>query len=147
MPWWQWLVDVAGLCLLLVLVYAVGLLHRRYWLTRHGGIFELSYRPRVEKSGRGWVLGLGRYAGDDLEFFRFFSLRAKPLRVFPRSRFDVTGRREPTGLETASLYATHVVASCTSGDEPFELAMSPDALTGLLFWLESAPPGRGPRAH
>ena len=39
---------------------------RRRVLSRHGGTFELSHRVRPdEEPGRGWLLGLGRYSGDD----------------------------------------------------------------------------------
>ena len=55
---------------------------RRRLLSRHGGTFELSYRVRSEKAGRGWLLGLGRYSGDDLEWFRIFSLSPRPKRVW-----------------------------------------------------------------
>ena len=66
MPVWQWLLDAAGVLLVLVLLYGVGLVVRRRVLSRHGGTFELSYRVRPEQAGRGWLLGLGRYSGEAL---------------------------------------------------------------------------------
>jgi hypothetical protein len=75
MPLWQWLLDAAGVLLGLALIYGIALVIRRGVLSRHGGTFEMSYRVRSEKTGRGWLLGLGRYSGDDLEWFRFFSPR------------------------------------------------------------------------
>ena len=33
---------------------------------------------RTEHPGRGWLLGLGRYSGDALEWFRIFSLSPRP---------------------------------------------------------------------
>ena len=59
MPVWQWLLDAAGVLLLLVLLYGVALIVRRRVLSRHGGTFELSYRVRPARAGRGWLLGLG----------------------------------------------------------------------------------------
>ena len=146
MPWWQWLADVAGLCLLLVLLYAAALLVRRRLLTRSGGTFEVSLRTRSDRPGRGWVLGLGRYAGDSVEVFRLFSLRMRPLRSLDRTGLQVTGQREPEGMEVYSLYAGHRVVELSTSDGPACLAMAPDAVTGLLAWLEAAPPGRQPRA-
>lgn len=146
MPWWQWLVDIAGLCLLLLFLYAAALLVRRRLLTRGGGTFEVSLRTRTESPGRGWVLGLGRYAGDAIEVFRLFSLRMRPLRVLTRSGLEVVGQREPEGMEVYSLYAGHRVVEFSSDGRPVSLAMAPDAVTGLLAWLEAAPPGRRPRA-
>jgi hypothetical protein len=74
MPLWQLLLDAAGALLVLVLVYGLALVVRRRLLSRHGGTFELSYRVRSERAGRGWLLGLGRYSGEQLEWFRIFAL-------------------------------------------------------------------------
>ena len=147
MPWWQWLADIAGLCLLLLFSYALLLLVRRRLLTRGSGTFELSYRARTDRSGRGWVLGLGRYHGDSLEFHRVFGALLRPMRSFPRDAFTVGSHRSPVSSEQQVLYHGHLVVDCAVAGEPVELAMSPEALTGLLAWLESAPPGRTPRAH
>ena len=78
MPVWQWLLDSAGVLLLFVLLYGVALIVRRRVLSRHGGTFELSYRVRPARAGRGWLLGLGRYSGETLEWFRIFSLSPGP---------------------------------------------------------------------
>lgn len=142
MAWWQWLLDVAGALLVLFLVYALALVLRRRALSRNGGTFELSCRVRTDRVGRGWVLGLGRYAGEDLEWFRVFSLRPRPHRVWPRKGLAFTGRREAQGsIEQMSLYADHVIVRCTIDARPLELAMSPSSLTGFQSWLESGPPG------
>ena len=95
MPLWQWLLDAAGVLLGLALIYGIALVIRRRVLSRHGGTFEMSYRVRSEKAGRGWLLGLGRYSGDDLEWFRFFSLSPLPKRVWRRSVMTFVGKREP----------------------------------------------------
>ena len=76
--------------LVLVLLYGLALVVRRRLLSRHGGTFELSYRVRSEKAGRGWLLGLGRYSGDDLEWFRIFSLSPRPKRVWRASATSTT---------------------------------------------------------
>lgn len=146
MPWWQWLADVAGLCLLLLLLYAVALLVRRRLLTRAGGTFEVSVRTSTDRPGRGWVLGMGRYAGDRIEVFRLFSLRMRPMRVLERRGLEIVGQREAQGAEIYSLYAGHRVVEFRTEGRAAHLAMAPDAVTGLLAWLEAAPPGRHPRA-
>jgi hypothetical protein len=141
MPLWQWLVDVAAVLLLLPLLFGVALIVRRRWLSRSGGTFELSHRLRMARPGRGWVIGLGRYQGETLEWFRVFSLSLRPKRVWSRGDLTYAGRREPTEGEAMSLYADHVIATCTTPDGPCELAMSPSSLTGFQSWLESGPPG------
>jgi hypothetical protein len=141
MPLWQWLLDAAGVLLGLVLLYGVALVIRRRVLSRNGGTFELSYRVRPERAGRGWLLGLGRYSGDTLEWFRIFSLSPRPKRVWARDHLSYVGRRRPAGAEEMSLYGGHVVASCHYLDQPLEIAMSEASLTGFQSWLEAGPPG------
>jgi hypothetical protein len=140
MPFWQWLLDAAGVLLAVVLVYGVSLIVRRRVLARHGGTFELSYRVRTDKAGRGWVLGLGRYSATTLEWFRIFSLNPRPRQVWQRGDLAFTGRREPGGVEQLSLYPEHVVIRCTTRTGEVELALSQEALMGFQAWLEAAPP-------
>ncbi len=141
MPLWQWLLDTAGVLLGLVLLYGIALVIRRRVLSRNGGTFELSYRVRPERAGRGWLLGLGRYSGDALEWFRIFSLSPRPKRVWQRPDLTYGGRRAPEGVEQVSLYPDHVVVSCTTPAGGLELAMGESSLTGFQAWLESGPPG------
>jgi len=146
MPLWQWLLDSAGALLLLVLLYGCALVIRRRWISRHGGTFEFSVRVRSNKAGRGWLLGVGRYTGGLLEWFRIFSLAPRPKLTFRRSELEYVGRRDAVGAEAYSLYSGHIIVSCDTPSGLLEVAMSPDALTGFLAWLEAAPPGqRRPR--
>ena len=47
---------------------------RRRVLMRSGGMVEMSLRAQRARHGRGWVLGLGRFSGDELQWYRVFSL-------------------------------------------------------------------------
>jgi Protein of unknown function (DUF2550) len=141
MPIWEWLLESAGGVLLLVLLLGIALIVRRRWLTRNGGTFEVSYRARRSESGSGWLLGLGRYAGDTLEWFRIFSLSPRPKRVWQRSTLTYVDRREPERMEQMSLYPGHVVIRCETPSEVVELALGPSSLMGFQSWLEGAPPG------
>jgi hypothetical protein len=142
---WQWLLDSAGVVLLLVVLYGLLLVLRRRVLSRHGGTFELSVRGRLRgaepQPGRGWVLGLGRYREERLEWFRIFSPSPRPRRIWQRAQLEITGQREPSGTEAFALYGGHVVVECRTPEGTVELAMSPSALTGFSSWLESGPPG------
>jgi hypothetical protein len=140
MPVWQWLLDVAGVVLGIVLLYGIALIVRRRVLARHGGTFELSHRVRTDKSGRGWVLGLGRYTPDTLEWFRIFSLNPRPKYVWQRADMVYVDRRDPGGVEQLSLYPDHVVIRCTTSSGDLELALSQEALMGFQAWLEASPP-------
>src|SRR3954468_5388245 len=142
MPWWQWLVYCVGVPLLLLPWYAVDIILRRRWLSRNGGTFEFSVRVRSARAGRGWILGVGRYTADALEWFRIFSLSPRPRYRYGRADLEFVGRREAEGAEAYSLYSGHIVVTCRTPQGLLEVAMSPDALTGFLAWLEAAPPGR-----
>lgn len=141
MPVWAIVLDVIGLCLLALVLVAIYLVSRRRWLARNGGTFDLSARVRSERAGRGWVLGVGRYSGDELEWFRIFTLSLRAKRRFNRRLLEIENRRGPVGAEEFALYDDAVVVVCRYEGEPLELALTVNALTGLLAWLESAPPG------
>ncbi len=141
MPLWQWVVDIAGVLLLLALLYGVALVVRRRLLCRHGGTFELSHRVRADRPGRGWVLGLGRYSGETLQWFRVFSLSPQPKRTWPRDSLSFDGQRVPFGAEQSSLYPDHQVIHCRTPTGEIDLAMSAGSLTGFQSWLEARPPG------
>lgn len=141
MPVWQWLLEAAAVLLLIPLLYGLALIVRRRVLSRHGGTFELSCRLHTAHAGRGWLLGLGRYSGERLEWFRIFSLSPQPRRVWSRGSLSYSGRRDARGAEQMSLYSGHVIVSCTTPEGEIELAMSEASLTGFQSWLEAGPPG------
>ncbi|MET3960729.1 hypothetical protein ABIE44_000663 [Marmoricola sp. OAE513] len=141
MPVWQWLLDSAGVVLLLVVAYGLLLVVRRRLLARNGGTFELSVRVRSSQAGRGWVLGIGRYHDTDLEWFRIFSPSPWPRRRWARADLTIVGQREPSETESFALYSGHRIIECRTPDGEVALAMSPSALTGFSAWLEAAPPG------
>lgn len=146
MPLWQVALDILGGLLLLAALVLVGLIVRRRRLTKAEPTFDMSVRTHPQQDSRGWTLGVARYRGDRLEWFRVFSLSMRPKRVFDRQLLELHGRREPEGAEAYALFTGHVVVDTRAGAEEVQVALSPDSLTALLSWLESAPPdpfGRG----
>jgi hypothetical protein len=140
MPVWLDLLDAAGLLVAVVVLYGVALVVRRRVLSRHGGTFELSLHLEPDP-GRGWVLGLGRYSGEELEWFRIFTLAVRPKRTWNRGQLSYDGSRPPEAAERDVLYPDHLVIRCGSASGDFELAMSRASLTGFQAWLEARPPG------
>ncbi len=148
MPWWEAVLDSAGLLAVLAVLSLLFLFARRRWLSRSGGTFECSVRMKPPNNantaamGRGWTLGLGRYSGEDLEWFRVFSFSPRPKHVFSRP-LAVLEWRTPHGAEAFALYAGHVVVAVrlSQSGSAIELGMSESALTGFLAWTEAAPPG------
>ena len=123
-----------------VLVLAVLALRRRV-LLRPAGSIDMSLRTRFGRIGGGWALGVGRYTGDDLLWFRLFALSVKPSRTLSRRELQVVGRRLPTGAESWAVQAGAVIVECQDQTGAVQVAMSAGAVTGFLSWLESAPPG------
>ena len=144
MEGWLGIVEITvlvALCLVLPLALLAG---RRRWLARLGGTFECSLRLRTVSRTGGWSLGIGRYNQEILEWFRFFSFALRPRKSFVRRHVRVIDTREPSAAEAVELYADQRIVSIeVAGERPerCDLAMSPGSLTGLLSWLEAAPPG------
>jgi hypothetical protein len=153
---------LAALLLVLILV-AVGIAARRFLLERGGGTVECGLR----KGSGPWRLGLASYQLEDLYWFGVFRMSMRPEETFPRRDLSVVSRRLPSDAEAASLGPGMIVVECQLGegspegrDLPgpgsgpdgsgsgsggaeamVELALAESALTGLLAWLEAAPPG------
>lgn len=138
--------TVCGIVVALVVIglFVFGL--RRRLIQRSGGTFDCSLRwdapQEDDTAGKGWAYGVARYNGDRVEWYRVFSYSPRPRRVLERSAIEVAGRRLPDGEEELALLSDSVVLACLHRGTRLELAMSEDALTGFLAWLEAAPPGQ-----
>lgn len=150
---WLSAAEVIGIVLVLLAAVLLGLAVRRRWLARNGGTFECSMRrldPDLQNSetttpSTDWVLGVARYSGEYLEWFRFFSLAWWPKYSFRRSEVSILDHRIPSAAEAVALYADQEIVRVSTGRgdsiERRDLAMTPESLTGMLSWLEAAPPG------
>jgi len=123
----------------LVALLAVAARHRG--LQRAGGAVEVALQLRAAGDGRGWSNGVARFVGDELRWYRVFSLSGRPRRTLSRGDVRVTGQRQPSAAERRALLAGTVVLSCRASEGPVELAMQQGAVTGFLAWLEARPPG------
>ncbi len=133
--------DAVAAILVLLIVPLLAIAVRRRLLQRNGGTVELSLRLRRLTRGGGWVLGVGRFQGDDLQWYRVFSLAPGPRRTLSRRDLVVLGRRPPAGGERLALLAGAVVLECRSSAGPVEIAIDSAVVTGFLAWLEARPPG------
>jgi hypothetical protein len=135
------LAEALGLLAVAVSLSLIALAVRRRVLQRGGGTVDLSLRLNRGTYGRGWVLGVGRFDGDSLKWYRVFSLAMRPRRTLSRRDLRVLARREPHGPERLALLSGAIVMECRSSHGPVEIAMEPSAVTGFLAWLEARPPG------
>jgi Protein of unknown function (DUF2550) len=137
--------------LIVLVLAAVGIAARRYLLERGGGTVECGLR----QPGGSWRLGVASYQREELYWFGVFGVSMRPEEVFPRRDLVVASRRVPTDAEASILGPGMIVVECTLVEDdttghvgvtpgrvgPVELAFGESALTGLLAWLEAAPPG------
>jgi Protein of unknown function (DUF2550) len=134
--------------LIILILAAGGIAARRFLLERGGGTVECGLR----RPDRSWRLGLASYQPEELCWFGVFGLWLRPDEVFPRRDLAVVSRRLPTDAEAATLGPGMIVVECRLGEDggqlgspagpdgTVELALGEAALTGLLAWLEAAPP-------
>jgi len=137
--------PVAALAVPVLLVgFAVGAFAaRRYLLARGVGTFDCSVRREsAHRTVGGWVLGVGRYERDRLDWFRVFAWSLRPARSLARERLVILDRVPPESAEVRALLSGWFVVRCAYGALTVDLAMSDAAANGLAAWLESAPPGQ-----
>ncbi|MGB9376730.1 MAG: DUF2550 domain-containing protein [Mycobacteriales bacterium] len=135
------LLDTVAIVVVGSVWLVVAFAFRRWLLARGGGTVEMCLRLRLGKRGRGWVLGTGRYVGDDLQWFRVFSLAPHPRRTLSRRGLRVGQRRTPSGQERLALQSGMVILECEATDGPVQIAIGQVALNGFLSWLEAAASG------
>ena len=124
--------------LTLLVLAAAGIAARRFLLDRGGATVECGLRQR----GGSWRLGVASYQLDEFRWYRIFGVSMRPDQTFPRRDLAVVTRRPPTEEEVSILGPGRIVAECQLGaSATVDLALAESALTGLLAWLESAPPG------
>jgi Protein of unknown function (DUF2550) len=139
--------------LILLVLAASGVAARRFLLERGGATVECGLR----RPGGSWRLGVASYQLDEFRWYRIFGLSMRPEHAFPRRELAVVARRPATQDEVSILGPGRIVAECrlgpdgldaigtgpgaASGPGAVDLALSESALTGLLSWLESSPPG------
>jgi hypothetical protein len=124
--------------LMILVLAAAGIAARRYLLERGGGTVECGLR----QPGGSWRLGVASYQREELCWFGVFGVSMRPEEVFRRRDLTVVSRRMPTDAEASILGPGMIVVECSFGERgPVELALGESALTGLLSWLEAAPPG------
>lgn len=127
---------VAAVVVVLMVAGLAALVMRRRYLGRGGGTIECAVR-----AGQRWRLGVGRYAGDELRWYRIFGLWPTAEAVLSRRDLEIVTRGTPTEDERSVLGSDAMIITCRTGDGCTDLAMSRAALTGFLAWLEAAPPG------
>ncbi|MET8987500.1 DUF2550 domain-containing protein [Nonomuraea wenchangensis] len=113
--------------MVLVVLLAALVVPRVFMLRSRGNV-----PCRLRVGDRGWRSGVARYADGELHWIPLLGVRLRPRHAIARRGLVVSARRELGD----GLYAV----DCSGSTRGISLAMSADALTGFLAWLESAPP-------
>lgn len=135
------LLEAFAIGLVVLLALLAALFVRREVFARNRGTVELYLRlnPRVE--GRGWAPGFAQFRGDDLRWYRMFSLALRPRRRLSRRGLVVESRRAPSEDESLLVPSEWVILHCVLNEQlPVEIAMPRHTVTGFLSWLEAAAP-------
>ncbi len=139
------IIEDIGIVLLATLVFVLlclsTLFARRAVIAHGGGTIELSIRLSTLVPGRGWAVGIGRFSGDELRWYRLFSFSLRPRRVLSRRSLTVERRRLPDERERLVLPGDWTIIRCGSRHGVVEIAMAVRTLAGFLSWVEAAPPG------
>lgn len=141
------------LCCAVFLLFVIDF--RRRLLLRGGGAVHMSLLARG-RIGRRWSMGVGRYGGDQLQWYRVLTLSPRPAHVLPRGEIEVSGQHATAGTESWAVQAGSVIIECRYRDgeadadapvDQVQIAMHSEAVTGFLSWIESSPPGYALPGH
>ncbi|MFT3899643.1 MAG: DUF2550 domain-containing protein [Gordonia sp. (in: high G+C Gram-positive bacteria)] len=140
-----WLISA----LVVLLIAVVAVLVSLYRLSERRRMGQpILLRKVPARADAGWRHGSAHYGDDALVYYRLVATRPGPTATLVRSAMTVVGKREPRGTEREILEGMVVVElapGADGADGAYELAMTPEALTALQAWLESAPPRRARR--
>ena len=134
------LAQLLGVAVLVVVVVSICVIALRRAVLIRSGAIDISWRRKLRPDGSGWVLGQGRYHGNELLLYRAFSPWPGAARRLHRESLRLGRRRTAVGTEPDLLPVDAVIVRCTHGGTELELAVAEEALTGLRSWLESMPP-------
>lgn len=141
-------VWIFAVVLVLIVLVAAALASRRYLLERAGGTVDCGLR--IPAGTGSWRLGVLSYAHDSLRWYGALGVLLRPEHEFQRRLLTVASRRPAEPSEAVTLGEDRLVVEVAlqPSDDPesppgeaVELAMTDQALTGFLAWLEASPPG------
>ena len=134
-------VEILGLvavCLFIVGVTASWgfvVLHQRRLITMPGAL-----PVAVKRGEQRWANGVGRYAGDELIWYRTLSLSPAAALRMPRLELHVLSSRPWDARRDMALRPNLMVVECRFRDERISLGFPDNGLTGFLSWLEASAP-------
>jgi hypothetical protein len=123
-------VAVCGLALWVAVV-----LHQRRVVASAGGL-----PMALKRDEQRWANGVGRYAGDELIWYRTLSLSPTPALRMARSDLEVILSRAWDPRRDMALRPNLMIAECQFRGAKVSLGFPDNGLTGFLSWLEASAP-------
>jgi hypothetical protein len=134
-------VEVFGLvatCLLFVgalAAFGFVVLHQRR-LIRMAGALPVA----VKLGDKRWSNGVGRYAGNELIWYRTLTLSPAAALRMPRNELQVVASRPWDANRDMALRPNLMIVECRFRGEQINLGFPDNGLTGFLSWLEASAP-------
>jgi Protein of unknown function (DUF2550) len=129
--------DYIGVVVVLAaVVWLILTITRQRMLVRGRGGIPVAVRGR----GARWRYGVGRYAGEELQWFGVLGLGNRPSRSLQRSELEVIGRHQVSADDRAALPAGAVIVELRDSAGPITLGLGEGAYTGFVSWLEATTP-------
>ena len=126
-------VCVLAVCCLVLLISVV--LYQRRVVASAGGL-----AMAVKRGDQRWANGVGRYAGDELVWYRTLSLWPTPALRMARGDLEVTRSRAWDPQRDMALRPNLMIAECRHKGAAISLGFPDNGLTGFLSWLEASAP-------
>lgn len=137
----SWTITILTVLLILVCVLLVYFLARLRFKAQNVGSFNTAYRLTVHDN---WVAGVCHYSSDLLKWYRIVSLKWGSTLRWTRHGFEILSSdiQEADGVRLAILHCRAGAASHGKILPPAEfwLAMGEHDYSGMVSWMESAPP-------
>jgi hypothetical protein len=129
--------DYIGIAVVLAAVgWLILIIVRQRVLVRARGGIPLAVRGR----GHRWRYGVGRYAGEELQWFGVLGVSTRPSRSLQRRELQVIGRHQVSADDRAALPAGAVIIELRDSAGPITLGLGEGAYTGFVSWLEASAP-------
>jgi hypothetical protein len=132
------------LCLIAVVLLAIAFL-RWHSFNRDKSTFSCSFHVGSGVDGGRWSRGIAKFSGGALLWYSGVGFTRRPDHRFLQREIELGPKRWPEGSERALLLDDQQIVLIQDRNSlPLcELAMESTAMTGLLAWIEAAPPGEG----
>ena len=137
---------IVGIIVCCAVLYMMWLLIRHRVLMRRRGAFLCGLRVMGGPKPGGWMIGSARYADGAFEWYRAIDPRHVPTIVLRRGGLAMREHHPPVVEDALALASNaYEIVTLETGhrgrSSVCQIVVDPRVVTGLMSWLEAAPPG------